>query len=223
MKTILMPDIYQALSRIPAYLEDWCKLKSLREIATVAEAEAWRLEICRKWGIPYPPYPPRPFAKNTGFPDPALEVVSSFSPDYPPLKINCVSQAIEIVAAKKQGREPNQDIINKPVVEGRYLYIRVDLERPPAELRRNFEDIVKTHQTQEQRSRRDRSDHKYYFDKWNVYDRVHSQKITVTGIVEEQNILTLKEIDACRKYVERVLAEACQIIQIVSDRPNQIH
>lgn len=227
MKTIPLPDRYQALNRIPEYSIDWAKLENLGNSSDEGAIEACRQEICVKWGVPYPPYPPKRWATHeaTSYPENAVEVVDTISPYYPPIKNNFLTQAIEMVAAKKQRREPNPDIMNLPEREGRYLYLRLDLLTSKTKILEEVKRVldsefkgVPIYKNSECIGRDKPSSSS--FNVWQLYDKVHIEGVSVAKIArKEAEAFTgpTDHLESLKKEISRAVNRARSIINDIRE------
>lgn len=140
-KRIAARDRFEALSRIAEYQEEWKRYEQIRANGTKIEEDQAAEVMCRRWGIkaPFPPL----CLRSTEPPDcPTVEVIQEIPHHATPMKDNRVTQAIDMVSARRSGREPDKAIQSRPAIEGRFLYLKIDLHQPQTVILSEIEKLL---------------------------------------------------------------------------------
>jgi hypothetical protein len=140
-KRITARERFEALSRIEEYREEWKRYEQIRASGTKVEEDQAAEVMCRRWGIKAP-FPPFCLQSDELLECPTVEVIQEIPRHATPMRDNRVTQAIDIVSARRSGREPDKAIQSRPAIEGRFLYLKIDLHQPQTVIMPEIEKLL---------------------------------------------------------------------------------
>lgn len=214
-------DRTNAVVRHPEYREDLIEQNRLKIAGRNDEANSVLKWISIKWSLAFPPpiWQQRSFLCFEYSVPSSVEVVVSISADYPPLEVKGPSPWNQ---PKFQSYEEWRIWEHKHMVlDGRYLYVRVDVTDSEPNLMKRFRDLIETYKSclppQNERRR------ELLYSPWLVYDMYHHNsydrdRTKIAMELSGSHDTDSGEFKAAWKRVDRAYKKACQMIREVGQQ-----
>lgn len=214
-KRVSARDRFAALSRISEYQEEWKQYEQIRASRAKNEEDQAAETMCRKWGIrtPFPPFFVRSVHILEGS---AVEIVKDIQQHAPPLRDNRLTQAVASAAAKR-GNHSSAHLLDRPEIEGIFLYLKIDTTAPDSILIDGFKKILSRYSSGTRiEGGGPKKKSTFVIDKWEVFDICRNEETTpyhLANVRIEKG--TADEITNYRIQAEKALKEANQIIDLI--------
>jgi hypothetical protein len=214
-KAISVKDRFEALSRIAEYREEWEQYEKFRASGAKSKEDGTAESMCRKWGIraPFPPFFVRSVSILEGS---AVEIVNGIHQHAPPLRDNRHIQAVASAAAKR-GNHSADHWLDRPEIEGDFLYLKIDITAPDSVLIGEFKKLLSRYSSGTRiKGGGSKKKSQFIVNKWELFDTCQTEAATpyqLANVRIEKG--TVAEINNYRIQAEKALKEANQIINSI--------